>query len=474
MTFLVFSSGHLCPILYRCYNIDFTIVLLILISFRKADRMEQKKLLSLLPLGVFLALFLGTGLYFNAQGVPFAFYQLPSPVAALVGIVIAFLIGKNTIEEKMDTFIKGVGDNNIIIMCMIYLLAGAFSAVTKTMGGVDSVVNLGLAFIPPSFILPGLFVIASFVSTAMGTSMGTIAAVAPIAVDVALKANLPLAIATAAVVGGAMFGDDLSMISDTTIAATRTQGCSLKDKFITNFKIALPAAIITLFIMIVFGVKGSAPAELNYSVLKILPYLSVLILALLGVNVFAVLILGTVMAGGIGLMYGTFTPLSFAQTIYEGFGSMQEIFILSLLIGGLAAMTAHSGGLDYLIGLISRRITSKRGAELGIAALVSIADICTANNTVAIVITGPMAKKIAAKHGVEPRQTASLLAIFSCVWQGIIPYGAQLLLAGSIAKLSPIEILPHLYYPYLLGAVMLVAIMVKIPGLPSVSSKVES
>lgn len=425
--------------------------------------MEQKKLITLLPLGVFLALFLGTGLYFNAQGVNYAFYQLPSPIAAIVGIIVAFLISKATLDEKVDTFVKGVGDSNIIIMCMIYLLAGGFSTVAKAMGGVDSVVNFGLSVIPPSLILPGLFIIASFVSTAMGTSMGTIAAVAPIAVEVALKADLPLAVATAAVVGGAMFGDDLSMISDTTIAATRTQGCNLKDKFVMNFKIALPAALVTIAIMVIFGVSGTVPTELDYSLIKILPYLTVLILALWGLNVFMVLILGTFLAGAIGVADGSFTLLTFAQKVYEGFGSMQEIFILSMLIGGLAAMIAKSGGIDYLIRVISRRIKNRKGAELGIAALISLADICTANNTVAIVLTGPMAKKISDEHNVDPRWSASILAIFSCVWQGIIPYGAQLLLAGSIAKLSPIEIMPHLYYPYLLGIIALFAIAIGFP-----------
>lgn len=406
--------------------------------------MAQKRLLSLLPLGVFLILFLGTGLYFNTAGVEFAFYQLPAPVAALAGIIVAFFITRGTTEEKMNTFISGVSDSNIIIMCMIYLLAGAFASVAKAMGGVDSVVNFGLSVIPPHLILPGLFLIASFVSTAMGTSMGTIAAVAPIAVDVALKADLPLAIAIAAVVGGAMFGDDLSMISDTTIAATRTQGCNLRDKFIMNFKIALPAAIITVIIMMAFGTSGKVSANLNYDIIKILPYLAVLILALLGVNVFTVLILGTALAGFIGLVFNSFTLLGFTQKIYVGFGSMQEIFILSLLVGGLAAMVAKAGGIDYIIEVISSRIKTAKSAQAGIAILVSFADICIANNTVAIVITGPMAKKIAEKHGVDARWSASLLAIFSCVWQGIIPYGAQLLLAGSIAKLSPVQIVPHL------------------------------
>lgn len=328
----------------------------------------------------------------------------------------------------------------------------------KAMGGVDSTVNFGLSIIPPGLILPGIFIIAAFVATAMGTSMGTIAAVAPIAADMAVKAHLPLAVAVGAVVGGAMFGDNLSMISDTTIAATRTQGCAMKDKFIMNFKIALPAALLTIILMIIFGVSGQIPAGLQYNVLKIFPYLAVLILALVGMNVFLVLILGILLAGVIGLADGSFTLIGFTQKIYEGFGSMQEIFILSLLIGGLAALITKEGGIDYLLDAIRRRIKSVKGAELGIGALVSVADICTANNTVAIVITGPMAKKISDENGVDPRRSASMLDIFSCVWQGIIPYGAQLLLAGSISKLSPIEIMPTLYYPYLLGIMALVAI----------------
>ncbi|MDI3481758.1 MAG: hypothetical protein PWQ97_1413 [Tepidanaerobacteraceae bacterium] len=424
---------------------------------------QRKNLVALLPLAVFLVLFLGTGIYFNVKGVDFAFYQLPSPVAAIVGIIIAFILGKGSIEEKMDTFVKGVGETNIVIMCMIYLLAGGFSTVAKAMGGVDSTVNFGLSIIPPSFIFPGIFIIAAFVSTAMGTSMGTIAAVAPIAVDMATKAHLPLAVAVGAVVGGAMFGDNLSMISDTTIAATRTQGCAMKDKFIMNFKIAMPAAVLTIILMVLFGMNGEIPPELQYNVLKIFPYLAVLILALAGINVFLVLIIGTLLAGIIGLADGSFTLIGFTQKIYEGFGSMQEIFILSLLIGGLAALITDNGGIDYLLDVISRRIKSIKGAELGIGALVSVADICTANNTVAIVITGPMAKKISDENGVDPRRSASMLDIFSCVWQGIIPYGAQMLLAGSISKLSPLEIMPTLYYPYLLGIMALISIVLGIP-----------
>lgn len=424
---------------------------------------KTKNPVALLPLVVFLALFLGSGIYFNIKGVDMAFYQFPSPIAALIGIIVAFIIGKGTIEEKMDTFVAGVGESNIIIMCIIYLLAGGFSAVASAMGGVESTVNFGLSIIPPSLVLPGIFIIAAFVATAMGTSMGTIAAVAPIAVETAAKANLPLAIAIGAVVGGAMFGDNLSMISDTTIAATKTQGCEMKDKFIMNLLIAAPAAILSIIIMIIFGVSGEIPANLDYSVLKIIPYIAVLGLALAGVNVFVVLILGTVLAGGIGLADGSFTFLSFSQTVYEGFGSMQEIFILSLLIGGLAAMITKEGGINSLLDFINSKIRGKRGAELGIGALVSIADICTANNTVAIVITGPMAKEIADKNGVDPRRSASILDIFSCIWQGIIPHGAQLLLAGSISGLSPLQIIPKLYYPFLLGIITLAAIYFDFP-----------
>jgi len=418
---------------------------------------------ALLPLVVFLALFLGSGIYFNMQGVDMAFYQLPAPVAAIVGIILAFVMGKGSIDEKMDTFVSGVGDSNIIIMCMIYLLAGGFSAVASAMGGVDSTVNFGLSIIPPSLILPGIFIIACFVSTSMGTSMGTISAVAPIAVEMAIKAQLPVAVAVGAVVGGAMFGDNLSMISDTTIAATRTQGCEMRDKFIMNFKIALPAAILTIIIMIISGVSGQIPDDLGYSVIKIVPYIAVLVLALLGINVFLVLIIGIVLGGVIGLLDGSFTLIAFTQTIYDGFTSMQEIFILSLLVGGLAALISKEGGVDYLLNTITSRIKSVRGAEAGISALVSVADICTANNTVAIVITGPMAKQIADENGVDPRRSASLLDIFSCIWQGIIPYGAQLLLAGQLSQLSPIEIMPSLSYPYLLAIVAILAIIFGFP-----------
>ncbi len=424
--------------------------------------MTQKKpsLLVLLPMVVFLVLFLGTGLYLQSIGTEYAFYQLPTPVAALVGIVIAFILYKGTLEDKVQSFIRGAGDSNIVIMCMIYLLAGAFVAVADGMGGVESTVKLGLSIIPAKFIIPGLFVIAAFISTAMGTSMGTIGAVTPIAVGMAAQVGIPLPYAVGAVVGGAMFGDNLSMISDTTIAATRTQGAELKDKFKTNFFIALPAALLTIIAYTFVGGASLVSESYSYDLLKVMPYLLVLILALLGMNVFVVLTLGIVSAGLIGLYGGQFANLlSLAGVIYKGFTSMQEIFLLSMLTGGLAEMMRQAGGVDYLLNAINKKIKSRRGAELGIGALVSATDICTANNTVAIILAGPMAKEIAGKYAVSPARAASILDIFSCVWQGLIPYGAQILLAGSIAKLSPVVILPTLWYQFLLGVFVIGAII---------------
>lgn len=428
--------------------------------------MELKKgnPIALVPLAVFLVLFLGSGIYFNSIGAEMAFYQFPSPVAATVGVIVAFFIGKKSMGEKVDSFMAGAGNENIMTMCIIYILAGGFSAVASSMGGVDSIVNFGLSIIPPSFIVPGLFLIAAFIATAMGTSMGTIGAVVPIAVSMASAADIPVAISVGAVVGGALFGDNLSMISDTTIAATRTQGCEMKDKFVMNFKIALPAAVLSMVIMAVIGSRGEVPSDLEYSFLKIIPYISVLVMALMKVNVFVVLFTGTALAGVIGLWDGSFSPIALAQTTYEGYQGMMEIFLLSILIGGLANMMSEEGGIDYLIYVIKKRIKSRKGAEYGIGALVSIADICTANNTVAIVLTGSMAKKVSEEYDVDPRRSASILDIFSCVFQGIIPYGAQLLLAGSIAKLSPVELMPYLYYPYILGVITILAIALGFPN----------
>lgn len=426
---------------------------------------KNQPVLALVPLIVFLVIFLGTGFYLHyIKQAEFAFYQLPAPVAALVGVIIGLIILKGPLNEKVDIVIKGIGNPNIIIMCLVFLLAGAFAAVAKAMGGVEATVNLGVSIIPGSLLLPGIFIIAAFIATAMGTSMGTIGALIPIAVGLADKTGISLALAVGAVVGGAMFGDNLSMISDTTIAATRTQGCEMKDKFRMNFLIALPAAVITVVILTFFSSGGAIPGNYPFEIIKVIPYLLVLVLALFGLNVFAVLTLGIVSAGIIGLVDGQITTLlELAKIIYEGFTSMQEIFLLSFLTGGLVELTRQYGGVNYLLKFISSRINSKKGAEFGLAGLVSLADIATANNTVAIVLSGPIAKDLAEKHSIEPKRSASILDIFSCVWQGIIPYGAQILLAGSLANLSPFAIIPTLWYQFLLAIIALGSIVLGFP-----------
>ncbi|NMA02363.1 MAG: Na+/H+ antiporter NhaC family protein [Clostridia bacterium] len=425
---------------------------------------NKQPALALLPLATFLIIFLGTGFYLHyIKEVEFAFYQLPAPVAAFMGLIVGIIVLKGSLNEKVDIIVRGIGNSNIIIMCLVFLLAGAFAATADAMGGVESTVNLGVSIIPSSLLLPGIFVISSFIATAMGTSMGTIGAMAPIAIGIADKTGIGLAIAVGAVVGGAMFGDNLSMISDTTIAATRTQGADMKDKFRANFFIALPAALLTIILLTFFSDAGVITGEYPYQLIKVIPYFLVLVLALLGLNVFAVLTIGIFSAGIIGLISGDFGLLELTQTIYAGFTSMQEIFLLSFLTGGLVELTREYGGLDYLLTSISSRIRTKKGAELGIAGLVSLADIATANNTVAIVLSGPIAKDIAEKHGVEPKRSASIIDIFSCVWQGIIPYGAQILLAGSLANLSPFAIIPTLWYQFTLAFFAILAILIGFP-----------
>jgi len=431
---------------------------------KNIKEMDKGNPVALIPLFVFLVLYLGMGIYFSMQGVEMAFYQFPAPIAALVGIVVAFLMGSGSMEERVSSFVKGAGENNVIIMCMIYLLAGAFSTVSQAVGGVDATVNLGLSIIPSQFLLPGLFLIAAFIATAMGTSMGTIGAVVPIAVGIASKAALPLPLTIGAVIGGAMFGDNLSIISDTTIAATQTQGVEMRDKFKMNLLIVLPAAILTLVFLFFSGETAVQASQYSYELIKVVPYIAVLFFALIGVNVFMVLFGGMLLSGLIGIVFGDFTFIAMAQEAYAGFNSMTEVFFLSMFAGGLAAMIRKEGGLQYLIYTISSKIKSSKGAELGIAALVSVTDVCTANNTVAIIISGPLAKNIAIENDVDLRRSASLLDIFACVWQGIIPYGAQILLAGSLAKISPIQIIPNLHYNFLVLLAGLLAIYFAFPS----------
>ncbi len=428
----------------------------------------QPRAIALLPLLLFLALFIGSGLYYQAQDTEFAFYQISAPVAILPAIVLALMLGRGALNSRIETFIRGVGDNTIITMCIIYLLAGAFASVAKAVGGVDATVNFGLSVVPESLVLPGLFVITAFVATSMGTSMGTIAAIAPVAVGLSDATDLPLTLTVGTVIGGAMFGDNLSIISDTTIAATRSQGCEMRDKFRVNFLIAVPAALVTLVVLYLQSSGGSITAPGDYELIKVLPYVAVLVLAVSGLNVMLVLFTGIVLAGLVGLLQiSDYSLATLSTDIYAGYTSMQEILILSLLIGGLGALMKHQGGLEYLARLIDRlaRSGQRRSGEISIAASVILANLCTANNTVAIILSGSLARDIAERHQVDPRRSASLMDIFSCVVQGMLPYGAQVLLAGSIAALSPLELIGSIYYCWLLGLVAVIAIAVGLPRL---------
>mgnify|MGYP004700355301 CR=1 FL=1 len=409
----------------------------------------------LIPFLVFVGLYLGSGIILDSMGVELAFYQLPAPIAIFPGIVVAFLLFRGSIKEKFETFLEGCGHQDIITMCIIYLLAGGFAIVSKSMGGVDSTVNLGLTYVPSHYIAPGLFVIAGFISTATGTSVGSIVSLAPIAVGLAEKSGVSMSLVLAALMGGAMFGDNLSIISDTTIAATRTQGVDMKDKFKVNIKIAAPAAILTLILLIIFGRPEIAPETEVYAfnIIKVLPYIFVLTLSLIGINVFVVLTAGIALSGAIGLFYGDFTWLGYAKEIYNGFTGMTEIFLLSLLTGGLASLVTKAGGVDWIMSAIERRIKGVKSAQIGMALLVTLTDMAVANNTVAIIINGPIAKTISDKYGVDPKKSASVLDIFSCIAQGAIPYGAQMLIMLSFAggKVSPFDIIPLLWYQMILG-----------------------
>ena len=427
---------------------------------------------ALIPLIVFLALFIGVGTYLSLQGVEFAFYQLPAPIAVLPAIIIAFLLSKDKLNRSIEHFMRGVGHQDIIAMCMIYLLAGAFAAVAKASGGVDATVNLGLSAIPTSMILPGLFLISAFIATSMGTSMGTIAAVAPVALGIAESAGMSLPLTAGVVLSGAMFGDNLSIISDTTIAATRSQGCEMKDKFRENIRIALPAALVAIAIFAYNSTATQVPEAGPIEWLKVLPYVTILVLAVSGLNVFVVLTIGILLAGGVGLAsidgYGL---TNMAQDVYTGFGNMQEIFLLSMLIGGLSELMRRQGGLAFLTNLVSRMIktfgsnhskhANSRASELGIAGLVSLVNGCTANNTVAIIVSGSVARQLAEENNVSPRRSASLLDIFSCVVQGVLPYGAQVLLLGSVFNLSPLEVVANSYYCFALAIAAIAAVFVK-------------
>lgn len=424
--------------------------------------------LALIPFLIFIIIYLGAGLLLQAQGKEMAFYQFPSVTAMFIAVLAAFCMGKESINEKFSVFARGAANENVLTMLMIYILAGAFSTVAKAMGGVDSTVNLGLSVIPVQLLTAGVFAISAFMGTATGTSMGTITTIVPIVVGVADRSGLSIPMLLGACVGGAMFGDNLSMISDTTIAATRTQGCELRDKFKVNFFIALPAAAITVVILLLVGRPETvAPmGDLSFSIVKVLPYVAVLVLALIGVNVFLTLTIGIFSAGIIGMIGGELTVFTFAQAIWDGFTGMSEIFFLALFCGGLSEMIANNGGITWLIEKLRGMMKGNKSAQVGVAALVSLADCATANNTVAIIVSGNVARDISREYKVDPRRTASLLDVFSCVFQGIIPYGAQLLTAATLTTLnydivmSPVEIVPYMWYCWILAAFGLLSIFV--------------
>lgn len=411
--------------------------------------------LALIPLGVFLLVYLGSSILAND------FYAVSIIVPFLAAALTALIMNrKEKFEKKIEIFCKGAGNTNILLMVIIFILAGAFAEVASDMGAVDSTVNLGLSLLPSSLIIPGIFIIGCFIALSIGTSMGTIVALAPIAVGIAGKTGIETALAVGAVVSGAMFGDNLSIISDTTIAATRTQGCEMKDKFKMNFIIVLPAAIITAFIFMILTRNTGAISldALEFNLFKILPYIIVIVTALLGVNVIIVLLLGILSSGLIGFAYGSFNILGFFNSISTGISGMSELIIISILIAGTIEIIKYNGGIDFILNKGMKKFKSKRGAEYGIATLVSLVDICTANNTVAIVTVGPIAKNISNEFDLEPKRVAGIMDMFACVFQGIIPYGAQLISAAGLAAISPFAIMKYLFYPYLMGICAIIAI----------------
>lgn len=393
---------------------------------------------------------------------------MPVLVAFLFSSIAAFVMNRQqSFHEKVGIFCKGAGQESIMMMVMIFLLAGAFSGVAKAMGGVDATVQLSLSLLPPHLVVVGLFIIAGFISVSMGTSVGTITALTPVGLGVAQATGIDVALVVGAIVGGGMFGDNLSIISDTTIAAVRTQGCELRDKFKVNFLIVLPAAILALIILLALTSQYEVTLDAVYQIewLKVVPYLCILVGALMGINVFILLGSGVALAGVIGFMTHALTLQQFIDAISQGMAGMQELALLCLVVGGVLELIKHHGGIDYLLYLIKSRVRSKKGAEIGIATLVSVMDLATANNTIAIVMAGPLAKEIAEEYEIDPRRSASLLDIFSSCWQGLIPYGAQILGAAGLAAISPMEIVKYVHYPMLMGVFGILAIIFGFPKL---------
>ena len=393
------------------------------------------------------------------------FYKVPITVAFMVSSIYAVIIhGGRPLRERIDIFSRGAATGQMMLMIWIFVLAGAFANSAKVMGSIDATVNLTLSFLPPQMLLAGLFLAACFISISIGTSVGTIVALTPIAAGVAQQTGTDVALMTAVVVGGSFFGDNLSFISDTTIVATSTQGCRLSDKFRVNSFIVFPAAIIIFIVYILMGTSLSAPQEIGVvEWVKVIPYLVVLVTAIFGMNVMAVLTLGIVLTGIIGLLTGSFDVFGWFGAMGDGIIGMGELIIITMMAGGMLELIKQQGGIDFIIERMTRHIHGKRGAELSIGLLVALVDVCTANNTVAIITVGGISKQIGDRYGVDNKKCASILDTFSCTVQGIIPYGAQILIAAGLASLNPISILPYLYYPFTLGVAALLAILLRYP-----------
>ena len=419
----------------------------------------KKGLIALSPLLVFIVFYLVTSIIAGD------FYKIPITVAFMVSSIYAIIVsGGKPIMQRVDTYSRGAATVQMMLMIWIFVLAGAFAHSAKSMGSIDATVNLTLNLLPPQMILAGMFLAACFISLSVGTSVGTIAALTPIAAGVAGETGTDLAFMTAIIVGGSFFGDNLSFISDTTIMATQTQGCRLSDKFRVNVFIVAPAAIIILIVYLLMGSGVHAPTQLqSVEWIKVVPYMIVLVTAVLGMNVMAVLTVGIILTGIIGLLTGSFDIYGWFGAMGTGILSMGELIIVTMMAGGMLELIKKQGGIDFIIRQMTKHVNSKRGAELSIAALVSFVGVCTANNTVAILTVGGIAKQIGDRFGVDNKKCASILDTFSCTIQGIIPYGAQLLIASGLAAINPVSILPYLYYPFVLGIVALLSILLRFP-----------
>ena len=430
---------------------------------------NKKGLLALSPLFLLIVLIVAFTIY--SVDSSHKDTSLSLTVAFMISSIYAVAIsGGMPVRKRVDTYSKGAGANNLMLMLWIYVLAGSFAASAKAMGAVDATVNLALSILPASMILPGLFLAACFISVSIGTSVGTVVALVPIAAGLAHSMDTNVGMMTAIIVGGAYFGDNLSFISDTTVVATQTQNCKMSDKFKVNSMIVVPAAVLVLIAYSVMGVGLQAPTHINeVEYMKVLPYLTVLVTAIAGMNVMAVLTLGTLLCGAIGIgshllgASGSYDLFGWFSAMGNGIIGMGELIIIAMMAGGMLEIIRENGGIDFIINKITAHVNSKRGAELSIAALVSMVNICTANNTVAILTVGNISKKIGDRFGVDNRKAASILDTFSCMVQGLIPYGVQMLLAAGLANLSPMDILPYLYYPLAIGVAALLAILLRYP-----------